>query len=514
LSTLAACIASYPVPTTTEWSSKIWDALKFEVWNGENEDFIQGSLEVLRATAASLGKSQWTWTSNSTPMTEFVVTAAKECMSRIHDSKNLYLVSSGRILHAIASGAPYAFHLVAKTVLPSMHVIWQDLKLSSEKKMLLTVYNYILDAHLVQPQDGPQRDLLVRSFEGFRDSIVEIYFGAVSNVKQESSSSNLPFGVPAVEGLVLLFQIPSYLSAVEQGMIVQELNTILFSPPQDNAICNAILSSLQKISAMEPETFHEITLTNIIEKLPDEVSRDGEAHKAQLEVILGHLQDLIEIACSQPCQRQLRNGTGISTASSYWHLNFDAMENKLLEKLDVVLQKNGQLEYANMILAAICGGLQFFDTNLNLARVKTPEPSPLDPKIGPYTYIVKALFQKVVQRKDSLNSPYIGIKESFDEKFIQMVGRTSMWALRSDLTTATNNMLLNWNTLHPDEPSVIWTLFTPGPNPESLSTSQQNLEKGPVDKCLANVLSMYLLAGHRYIEPLTVSLCTPSMPVF
>lgn len=44
LSTLTACIRSYPASTTAEWSSKVWDALKFEVWNGENEDFIEGAL--------------------------------------------------------------------------------------------------------------------------------------------------------------------------------------------------------------------------------------------------------------------------------------------------------------------------------------------------------------------------------------------------------------------------------------------------------------------------------------
>jgi DNA repair/transcription protein MET18/MMS19 len=385
--------------------------------------------------------------------------------------------------------------------------MWQDLKLPSEKKMLLTVYNHILDARLAQPQDNPQRDLLVRSFEGFRDGIVEVYFDAVSNIQQESSSSDLPFGVPAVEGLVLLFQIPSYLSAVEQGMIVQELNTILFSPPQDNDIRNAVLLSLQKISAMEPETYHEITLTNFIEKLPDTLSHSGVELKANLEIIAGHLQDLVEIACSRPCQRQLRNGTPISTASSYWHRNFDAMENKLLEKLDVVLQEKGQQEYANMILAAVCGGLQVFDANLNSTRINSSEPSPLNPKIGPYSYIVKALFQKVVQQKRSTSATHIGIKESFDEKFVQMIGRTAMWALRSDLTTPANSMLLNWNTLHPDQPSVIWTLFTPGLKDESLNDPQQNLQKGPADKCLANVLSMYLLAGHRLSEPSTVSLC-------
>ncbi|PMD41655.1 hypothetical protein L207DRAFT_528262 [Hyaloscypha variabilis F] len=504
LSTLAACVKSYPVATTAEWSSKIWDALKFEIWNGENEDFIEGALQVLRATTESLGAGLNSW-SSQTPMTEFVVTAATECRSRFHDSKKLYLVSSGRILHAIASGAPYAFHLVAKTVLPAMHVMWQDLKLPSEKKMLLTVYNYILDARLAQPEHGSQRDLLFRSFEGFRDGIVEVYSGAVSLIQQEAASSELPFGVPAVEGLALLFQIQSYLSAVEQGMIVQELNTILFSLPQDHEIRNAVLLSLQKISAMEPETFHEITLINFMEKLPETVSQNTKEREANLDIVVAHLQDLVEIACSQPCQRQLLNGTPINTASSYWHRNFDAMEKKLLEKLDIVLGKNGQLEYAKAILAAVCGGLQLFDTSLRQARIGSQEPRALDRIVGPYSYILEALLPKVAQQKDSADGPYIGTNELVDEKFVQMVGRTAMWALRSDLMTPENSMLLNWNIRHPDQPSAVWTLFTTGPINDSLNRTQQDLRKGPKDKCLANALSMYLLAGHRLNGPVAES---------
>jgi DNA repair/transcription protein MET18/MMS19 len=256
---------------------------------------------------------------------------------------------------------------------------------------------------------------------------------------------------------------------------------------------------------MEPETFHEITLTNFMEKLPDTVSQDEKKRRTELELIVGQLQDLVDIACSQPCQRELRDGHPIPTASSYWHRNFDAMEKKLLEKLDVVLQENGQLDYANTILAAICGGLQIFDSSLDLARAGFTEPSPLDPTLGPYSYIVKTLFQQVVQQNEHPNGPYIGIKESVDEKFVQIVGHTAMLALRSHLSTVENSMLFEWNAKYPDEPSVIWTLFTPGPHLASLSISQQNLQKGPADKYLANMLSMYLLAGHLHTRGLVVS---------
>lgn len=437
-------------------------------------------------------------------MTNFVTTAATECRNRFHDSKKLYLVSSGRILHAIASSAPYAFQIVAKTILPAMHVMWQDLKLPSEKKMLLTVYNYILAARLVQPDDETYRDLLFKSLEGFRESIVEVYSSAISQVQQEAALSVSPFGVPAIEGLALLFQIPFYLSDVEKGMIIQELNTIVFSLPRENEIRGAVLLSLQKIAATEPETFYEITLVNFIEKLPSTAPEMAEEREAQLQVIADHLLDLINIACSEPCQRQPLNSQPLNTGSSHWHRNFEAMENQLLEKLGAVLEKDNQLAYATTILAAICGGLDTFEKSLREARVGAIEPRPLNSRIGPYTFIVESLMQKLVQQKIGPDGPYTGTKEGFDEKFVQLVGRVTMTALRSDLTTPENSMLLKQNGLHPDQPSAVWTLFTPGPFDAALNVTQQDLRGGPKDKWMANALSMYLLAGHRLNGPVQV----------
>jgi DNA repair/transcription protein MET18/MMS19 len=467
-------------------------------------------------TTTFVGRT-YLYETNNNFMFRFVVPIATECVQRFHDSKKQYLLPSGKILYSIASSSPYAFHLVIKTVLPAMQVVWQDLKLPSEKKMLLVVYNYILQARLNQPDitdSSPhsrsrlQDPAISKTFDEFREGIVEVYFGAVSNLTQEPSSSNMSFGAAAIQGLVLSFKIPEYLSNVEKGIVVRELNSMLATPPKDNDIRLAALSSLQEISAVEPKTFQDITLLNYLEMLPDNVSQDADERKVELDIIVGHLQDLVQIACSRPCQKELSGGPPANMPSSYWHRNFDTMEKKLLDKLDLVLQNNGHLDYANVILAAICGGLQIFDTNLNLARTKAQEPMPANPKVGPYTYIVTALFQKIVEQKDHPNGlagafelRYTGIKKPFDDKFVQMVGRIAMWALRSDLTTPANNFLLNWNALFPDEPSAIWTLFTPGTSLKSLSTSQQNLEHGPKDKCLANALSMYLLAGNRRTEP-------------
>ena len=309
METLEACINSYPAATTSQWSCKIWDSLKFEVWNGENEDFIQGALEVLASVTKSLGQGTYSWAlrndnlpTESNWMIEYVVPAATECKDRFNDSKKLYLVSTGKILGSIAKWHPYAFYLVAKTVMPSMYSMWKALKLPSEKQMLLAVYNYILEARVHQPENHKQYGSMATGFNDFRYEIFEIY--AVSISSAQSISMEKAFGKTAAEGLVLLFQIPSFLSADQQGAIVQELHKALWDPWKDSSIHDAILSALAQLSAEEPSTFQSITLMHFVDKLPDKRPQDPNLRTAKLEDVIGLLQDLVSVACHGPCLKE------------------------------------------------------------------------------------------------------------------------------------------------------------------------------------------------------------------
>ena len=56
------------------------------------------------------------------------------------------------------------------------------------------------------------------------------------------------------------------------------------------------------------------------------------------------------------------------------------------------------------------------------------------------------------------------------------------------------NLVLTWNRNFLKEPSAIWSLFT-HTGDGLLSSTQKNLQRGPRDKCLVNILSASLLAA-------------------
>ncbi|KAG4438066.1 hypothetical protein IFR05_006432 [Cadophora sp. M221] len=495
LATLAACIEAYSVPAVEPWSTKIWNSLKFEVWNGDIDDFIRESSLAL-----------------------YVLPAATECKERLQDSKKQFMRSTGMILSAIASGSPYAFQLVFKEVLPSMNTIWQDLRLGSEKTLLLGVFNNFLVARLALPDisnpgatypasstallavDTQNMAQLTTDFAKFSQNLVDVYFGAFANTEASPASSPDPtLSVAAIKGLTLLFQIPGYLSTVEQGMIVQKLNELATSPEQDAEVAQTVVESLQQICSLEPTVFRENTLLDFLQRLPESISTDPEKSEHELDAVLGYLESLTEICCTVVCKKEVVTVPPVTAASSFWHRNFDAMVEKLLTKFTHIMSIGGQLPYAAALVATIANAITKFDKTLEGARITTQLPMLNDPSKGAYDYIILALFREiVVQKVDSNGQLYVGLKpSSFGgdlDKLVRMVGRATMLAVRSKLTTPSNNLIISWNRQFPKEPSAIWSLLT-HTGDGLLATTQKNLQQGPPDKCLANILSMSLLAG-------------------
>lgn len=520
LTTLAACVERYSALAVATHSIKIWDSLKFEIWNGEVDDFIKSSLKALLSVGICLSRGAYDWEDMQTPLALYVNTVTKEASGRILDMSTQFLRTSGLILCSVASASPLAFHLVSKYVLPRIIVLWQDLKLGSERNLLLGVFNNILIARLAQvdivsvsPASlfGDENDQaravssMKESFAKFSGSLVDIYYGAATRADDEArlaTGHGAPpdpvFGAAAIKGLTMLFQIPNYMSAVEQGMIVQKLTEFATHTNPDVEIQAAVVESLNRISSIEPQMFGDVTLSTLVDTLPPKISKD--APESEMESVLVRLENLINISCTNVCENELRDGPPVGIAAGYWHRNFDSTMEKILVKLEAVIQQHGQMRYAVALLATIVDGLEKFERALEQARRHSTEPEPPIPGNGPYTYIVMDLFRMTVAQKIGPDGQlYLGLESSIlehgsEDAIVDLVGKAAMIALRSKLTTATNNFVINWNATFAKEPSVIWTLFTHSED-ALLDQSQKNLVEGPSDKCLANALSMYLLAG-------------------
>lgn len=135
------------------------------------------------------------WSDAKDPKSSYITYASDECRTRIMDSRRQYLQPSARILKALASASPYACYLVTSSVLPALLVLWQDITLGSEKKMLLGMFNGILESRVqhIKPltqvdghylaSDARDKDMdrdrgaeaLKGSFAKFKDNLTTIY---------------------------------------------------------------------------------------------------------------------------------------------------------------------------------------------------------------------------------------------------------------------------------------------------------------------------------------------------
>lgn len=522
------CIRNYT--NVSEFSTTIWDTLKWEVWNGENEDFINRSIENIAAVASQLGRQSSNIKDDNDKLAKYINHVTQECITIFtDDTKKRMILPCACILSKIASTSPHAFTLTFRNTLPTIFTLWHRLDTISDKARLVESLNIILetrsnisntkDAKVVsgttvmnEDFDGFRGSLVEvyfdEDFDGFRESLVELYFGAMSG-----SSSDLDLQIATTKGLTLLATIRNnsvnrpFLNSFEQGTIIEKLNETAFDMKIAEELRTLAVTSLSTLSVQYPDTFINITLPNFVGRLPDQLKPEN-GDGSDFSRIVGLLDSLVDIACKSVCQRELDAPDSDSKIHFKFRL-FTALQSELIMRFTQHISKNAaQKSYQMAILAAIYRGLQVFDDALANDKTMGELFSNTGDTIDPYAFIAIALFKRVIglfqhETGNLKGSWFVGISEVdkgeyFDDSVVALVGTIGTYILRSNTTSHENNFLLKANAENPTEPSRVWTLFNFGAHTRAdLGVCQQDLRSGPSNKCSANILSAALIAGIR-----------------
>ncbi|KAJ8061690.1 hypothetical protein OCU04_009491 [Sclerotinia nivalis] len=506
------CIRSYT--NVLDFSTTIWDTLKWEVWNGENDDFINRSIENIAAIASQLGQQSSNIEDDNDDLAKFVNHVTQECITIFtDDTKKRMILPCARILSKIASTSPHAFTLTFRNTLPTLFTLWHRLDTIGDRARLVESLNIILEtrSNISNTEDAdmvPGTTVMDENFDSFRESLVELYFGAMSR-----SSSDLDLQIATTKGLTLLATIRNnsvnrpFLNSFEQGTIIEKLNETAFDLKIAEELRTLAVTSLSTLSVQYPDTFINITLPNFVGRLPDQLKPEND-DGSDFSRIVWLLDSLVDIACKSTCQRELDAPDSDSKIHFKFRL-FTALQSELVMRFTHHISKiAAQKSYQMAILAAIYRGLQVFDDAL--ANDKTMgELSPnADDTIDPYAFIAIALFKRVIglfqhETGNLKGSWFVGISEAdkaeyFDDSVVALVGTIGTYILRSNTTSHENNFLLKANAENPTEPSRVWTLFNFGAHTRAdLGACQQDLRSGPSNKCSANILSTALIAGIR-----------------
>ncbi|KAI4099933.1 MAG: hypothetical protein LQ339_005722 [Xanthoria mediterranea] len=326
LQTLTACTTSYNAAAVSKWSITLWDSLKYEILNVQEEDLAEDSLVTLQAIAITLGRDL-TSTNQTTHLARFLKPIMNECKEELQAPQHKKAKPAGHILSSLASSSSVALLLVVKAIVPPLLTIYQDVDSIASQKALLEVLVQIFNAAVIR-DEAPG---VVRSsaeaehpLAPFKDRLFEVF----SQALMSSPHEEVTFRVVALKGLLRLCQVRNYLQNSEIGMVVQYLDEIVLTedPSGREDVKDEAIQALVEISKSKHQVIMDITFPAFMANLPDQPTKDQTDYVVTLE--------------------------GLARLSVEKSIS-DTLIRRLLNKLETVLQNDGQASYTQALLSTI-----------------------------------------------------------------------------------------------------------------------------------------------------------------
>ncbi|KAL8993799.1 MAG: hypothetical protein Q9169_006070 [Polycauliona sp. 2 TL-2023] len=326
LQTLTACATSYSLAAISNWSITLWDSLKYEILNVQEEDLAEESLVTLQAIATTLGKDV-TSTTQTTHLARFLRAITNECKEELQAPQQKKAKPAGQILSSLAASSSVALFLVVKATVPSLLTLFQDADSIASQKALLEVLVQIFNAAVIRDEasgvvrtSSDAENLLVP----FKDRFFELF----SQALMSSPKEQVTFRIVALKGLLRLCQIRDYFQNSEIGMVVQYLDEIVLTEDPDgrDQVKNEAIQALVQISKIKHQLIMDVTFPAFMAKLPDQSTSEQTDYVVILE--------------------------GLARLSVERSIS-DTLIRRLLSKLETVLQTDGQASYIQALLSTI-----------------------------------------------------------------------------------------------------------------------------------------------------------------
>ncbi|KAI9888639.1 MAG: hypothetical protein M1814_006579 [Vezdaea aestivalis] len=326
LQALAACANSYDIATVSSVSIPLWDTVKFEVLNAQEDDLVEDALFAIKSVTRNLSYSLES-AASSTPLTQFLSPIMKETSENLLEPQHKQAKQSGEILGAICAASPQAFGFVIRAILPTLLAIYQDKDTIGSQRSLLEITNRILDSAIMVLSDRgtQQRELSIGNpLEPLKDRLFELYCRALMGTNKEEVS----FRIAANRGLIRLCRLPGYLTKSETGMIVQYMNEIVLDeePYGANSIKDEAIKGLVELSELDHNALMEITFPAFMSKLPDSDKNGDGKYIAVLE--------------------------GLAKLTKEKNV-FDLLFRRLFSKLDSVMSSNSSATYPYALISTL-----------------------------------------------------------------------------------------------------------------------------------------------------------------
>ena len=292
MQTISACVMSYGLAPVSNYSLTLWDSMKFEIFNAQEEDLANEAVISLQAIAIRLSHDLES-TDPKTHLARFLRSVTKECNAHLQEPESKQAKPAGQILSALGTASPVAFHLIVKAVVPLLNTLYDDTDDISRQRALLEVLVQLLDSAIAvfgtlsmpTPSTTVENPLLP-----FKDRLFEV----ASQALMSTPADEVSFRVAALRVLLRLCLLRNYLRNSEIGIAIQYFDEIILSedPNGKDNLKQESIEALVRLSRIKSELIMEITFPAFMSKLPDSYSSDSSSDRWDCFVTLEGLAKL------------------------------------------------------------------------------------------------------------------------------------------------------------------------------------------------------------------------------
>ncbi|MCJ1370350.1 hypothetical protein MMC20_001563, partial [Loxospora ochrophaea] len=307
------------------YSITIWDSLKYEILNVQEEDLAEEALIALQALTARLGHGLESAAPN-TALAHYLKPVIKECNEYLQEPQHKQATPAGQILSGLARTSQVAFALIVKAALPPLLTLYQAADGIAKQRALLEVVLKLLDSNF-SLYGVLDRNLYVgieNPLIQFKDNLLEMFSRALMGTTKEEGS----FRIVALRCLLRLCTLRRYLQDNEIGMIIQHFDEIVLAENESarDDLKNEAIQALVEISRIKPHLIMDISFPAFLARLPDSSPPSDRDYKTTLE--------------------------GLARLSVEKELS-DTLIRRLLNRLEVVLGQGGPVDYPQAILSTL-----------------------------------------------------------------------------------------------------------------------------------------------------------------
>lgn len=285
LNAIIACVRSYGPDTVSRYSITIWDVLKFEILNAQEEFLADLSLQALQDITKRLSEGV-EQVSKELPLSHFLKPITKECNEQLREPQQKQAKPAQQILRSLSSASAMSFTIVVQAVVAPLFTIYQEADGIAKQRALLDTFVVLF--HSAVEVFGQWTDRLSTvSIENplleFKDQFSDVFSQALMGTPKEEIS----FRVTALKGLLRLSTLRDFFQDNEIGLFVQYLDEILLKeePVGRDDLKKEAIAALAEISKHKPRLIMDVTFPAFVATLPDSADGTGAEYTGTLETL-------------------------------------------------------------------------------------------------------------------------------------------------------------------------------------------------------------------------------------